>query len=298
MPPMMLRDRALDRVFAPWRRLSICLLLLLSLLLGGCTTRLSYKFIDIWLAWSADDYVTLNSQQEALLDERLEALVEWHRLTQLPRYIEWLEGFRERVKQPMGVDDFVLEFDRLNNFIDDVLRRAEPDMIALLATLDDAQIRELEKNLQRRNEEMLEEYRDMMPAKRQRQREETATSNIQRWIGKLNRQERVLLRNWSRELLDTGEERYKTRIVWQQAFFDALALRSDPVQMQAALQPLLYQPANYRSAEYTAQLDKNQDMTFRMLAAVHQSLDKQQRKRLDHSLDSWLDTFRNLAASD
>jgi hypothetical protein len=279
---------------------SVCLLLVLSLslLLGGCASRLSYQFIDLWLAWSADDYVTLNSQQEALLDQRIEALVEWHRKTQLPRYIDWLKTFRERVKQPMKREDFAAEFNFLNGFVDDFLKRVEPDILDLVATLTDAQLAELKQNLLRDNDEKLEEYRDMMPAKLQRQREDTASSNVQRWIGKLNRQERVLVRNWSRDLAGTGEERYKTSNLWQESFFAAVALREDRAAFQAAMKPLLYSPENYRSEQYTSILLDNQRKTFNMLASIHQSLEKNQKKRLDLSIDSWIDTLENLADTD
>jgi preprotein translocase subunit SecY len=53
-------------------------------------------------------------------------------------------------------------------------------------------------------------------------------------------------------------------------------------------EPILAQ-FGFRSAPLT---------TFAMLATIQQALDKGQKKRLDLSLDSWIDTFKNLAASD
>jgi hypothetical protein len=277
-----------------FRSLCLFFIVTLSVLLGGCASRLSYQVIDIWLAWSADDYVSLTSRQETLLDQRVDALVEWHRTTQLPRYIDWLRTFRERVKQPMSGEDFAAEFNYLNGFVDDVIKRVEPDILDLVATLSDQQLEELKKNLLRQNDETLAEYRDMMPAKRQRQREDSASSNVQRWIGKLNRQERVLVRNWSRDLAGTGEERYKTSILWQESFFAAAALRQDRAAFQAAMKPLLYAPENYRSEQYTKILLDNQRKTFNMLGSIHQSLEKNQKKRLDLSIDSWIDTLESL----
>jgi hypothetical protein len=271
--------------------------LILSLLMTGCVSRLSYQFIDIWLAWSVDDYVTLDDVQEALLDQRVDALVEWHRKTQLPRYIEWMQGIRERVKQPMNAADFAAEFEILNGFVDDILRRAEPDMLALLATFTDKQTEELQKKLLHKNNEMIEEYRETRNGKSYREREETARTNLQRFIGRLNRPERVILRNWTRDLENIGEGRYASRVLWQSAFSQALEYRKNPSQFQQRMQPLLYNPKQFRTEQYSQQLLKNQQMTFAMLASVHQSLDSQQKKRLDLSLDSWIDTFTSLAAA-
>jgi cell fate (sporulation/competence/biofilm development) regulator YlbF (YheA/YmcA/DUF963 family) len=280
------------------RNALLTLTLLLSLTLSGCASRLSYQFVDIWLAWSVDDYVTLTSSQEELLDQRLEALIEWHRQTQLPRYIDWLQGFRQRVQQPMTVADFDAEFNRLNEFINDIIRHVEPDLLSLLSTLDETQIKELQMNLQKQNDEALEEYRDIMPNKRQRQREETASTNVQRFVGKLTRQERVMVRDWSRNLADIGEQRYQARDQWQTAFLQALVARNDPAIFKQAVQPLLYEPEKFRSPEYSSLLTKNQTDTFAMLATIQQALDKTQKKRLDLSLDSWLDTLKNLVAND
>lgn len=281
-----------------FNRIWLVLLLSLTILITtGCAGRMSYRFVDLWLSWSIKDYVTLNKSQNVLLDTRMDELIEWHRRTQLPRYISWLQDIRQRLDQPFSASEFTAEFERLNGFIEDIVRQAEPDILELLVTLDDKQIAELQRNLQRKNDNMLEEYRDMAASKYHREREETARKNIQRWIGKLNRHQRVILKQWTQSLEDIGEERYISRIEWQEKFIEALAVRKAPLQFKQAMQTILFNSEQDRSEKYAQQLAANQLLTFNMLESIHQSMDKTQRKRLDANLVSWVETFTELNQS-
>ena len=65
---------------------------LLLLTLTGCSaTQFIYNRIDILVRWYLDDYVSLDRDQRAQFDERLDAFLEWHRREELPEYVVLLD---------------------------------------------------------------------------------------------------------------------------------------------------------------------------------------------------------------
>ena len=65
---------------------------LLLLTLTGCSaTQFIYNRVDILVRWYLDDYVSLDRDQRAQFDERLDAFLEWHRREELPEYVVLLD---------------------------------------------------------------------------------------------------------------------------------------------------------------------------------------------------------------
>ena len=52
---------------------------LLGLTLTGCSTKFIYNWLDWAIEWEVADYVDLNRQQEAQLEQMLDEMLAWHR---------------------------------------------------------------------------------------------------------------------------------------------------------------------------------------------------------------------------
>lgn len=79
-----------ERVSAP-RRALLGLVLLVAILSGCSATQFIYNRVDILIRWYLDDYVSLDRDQQARFTTRLDALLEWHRLEELPVYVVLLD---------------------------------------------------------------------------------------------------------------------------------------------------------------------------------------------------------------
>ena len=73
------------------RRALIGGMLLVATLSGCSATQFIYNRVDILIRWYLDDYVTLDRDQQARFNTRLDALLEWHRLEELPQYVVLLD---------------------------------------------------------------------------------------------------------------------------------------------------------------------------------------------------------------
>jgi len=79
-----------ERVSAP-RRALLGFVLLVAILSGCSATQFIYNRVDILIRWYLDDYVSLDRDQQARFTTRLDALLEWHRLEELPVYVVLLD---------------------------------------------------------------------------------------------------------------------------------------------------------------------------------------------------------------
>lgn len=83
-----------------WRKPSSWSLLLLCLLLAGCSTRVVYYWLDVAIVWQLDDYFSLDRGQKRLLDNEVKGLMAWHRQREVPRYADDLDALAKAVASP------------------------------------------------------------------------------------------------------------------------------------------------------------------------------------------------------
>lgn len=159
------------------RRLGTWLVILLcGFLATACSmTRVGYSMAPTLAKWQIDEYVTFSDQQQAMVDERIANLHEWHRKTQIPDYAVWLESAMVRIEPlardttnlaPQGVNSSdILSADELAQWRSQAFGKFEPifrqiatPFAEVVMTFTPAQLDEIEANLAERNEELREEY--------------------------------------------------------------------------------------------------------------------------------------------
>jgi hypothetical protein len=108
---------------------------LLALTLSGCSaTQLIYNRVDILVRWYLDDYVSLDSEQQARFDARLETLLAWHRREELPAYVVLLDDASIILNEGVPLDDTRAMADRIEEA---ALRFQDPFLELLLSTGQD-----------------------------------------------------------------------------------------------------------------------------------------------------------------
>jgi hypothetical protein len=108
---------------------------LLALTLSGCSaTQLIYNRVDILVRWYLDDYVSLDSEQQARFDARLETLLAWHRREELPAYVVLLDDASIILNEGVPLDDTRAMADRIEEA---AIRFQDPFLELLLSTGQD-----------------------------------------------------------------------------------------------------------------------------------------------------------------
>ena len=74
------------------------LIVVASVLSGGCSARFAYEHLDKLIVWSVDDYFTFDAEQKRYLESGVDSFLYWHRKNELPVYAKTLRRFATEVR--------------------------------------------------------------------------------------------------------------------------------------------------------------------------------------------------------
>jgi len=168
-------------------------LVLIASIAGCAAIKLGYNNADTLALFQLDSYLDLNPEQEQTVKERVNVLLAWHRSTQLPDYVAFIDKMRAKVAGPLTATD-VLEFNKQLTARMMILGdKAAPDIAHLALTLSPEQINNAAKKV----------ANDSNKARREFVREEKATGDerakkyaerSESWFGKLTDQQMEIIR--------------------------------------------------------------------------------------------------------
>jgi len=165
------------------RGLSWCLIVLT---LSGCSaTQFIYNRVDILVRWYLDDYVSLDREQQARFDGRLEALLDWHRREELPTYAVLLDDALTILDEGVPLEDTRAMADRIE---DAAIRFQNPFLELLLSTGQDLtpeQKQQFVDNLMFKQEEFEEDRLARSDSEYREDLEERFDKQLSRYLGPL-----------------------------------------------------------------------------------------------------------------
>lgn len=271
-------------------------LLLAALLLASCTAKLSYSFIDVAIAWRIDDYIDWTSEQEREFERALAEQILWHRTSELPRYVQLLGEMKAVFAAEPDRAKLLQLLVEVEASWQNILVNITPDTAELLAQLDDKQVAELLANVREEITEDEEEYLDASPDELHKKRVKRVEKFTARYIGRLNDDQKQLIDQWSRGVVDTRQSWLANRRQWADNFEAALTRRAQPG-LEAQLLALFNESNSLGSEEYQRAMEQNYNHAVDMILALQKSLTEKQQRELQGKLDYWKDAFSDLAAS-
>jgi hypothetical protein len=172
-----------------------CLLaLLVTATLCGCgAVKLAYDHGETFAMFWIGRYIDLDSQQQILVHERLQAFIDWHRRTQLPDYVLLARSLQEQAANGItGAEQAALEGE-LRERGYRALNRALPDLADIALALRVDQLNKMREKFADNDREYKEEYIEVSSAKRNRDRADKWRERIEYWYGELTAQQRATL---------------------------------------------------------------------------------------------------------
>lgn len=201
-------------------RLTLLLLLAAGLLTACSTTRLAYNQSHWLVSWQLGGYLGLDWGQRGQLRDEFRALRAWHRATQLQSYAEDLHWLADRIESRSfdreQLDEAIV---RANRHVATLLDRALPHAVAVLRSMSDAQLADLQKRLAADLEEELAEREEMdITQWRERIREDMIEA-LREWAGPLEAKQRARIARWARQRqAGPGMWRAQRKAVMEEAF--------------------------------------------------------------------------------
>ena len=265
------------------------------ILLSGCTVKFYYNQLDWLVPWYVDDYVSLTSQQEDMLQEHLDEYLLWHRKQQLPVYADFLEWAATASEDGLDSEEIQHLQERLNHFIATMFTRLAPALVDLFQSLSDEQVEELFANFENENLEYTEERIEISERKHREERAEELIDLVERWTGNLDDPQLQYIENWSNQYKRMSADFLASRKKWQGELRLILQQRDDRDYLESALLELFARRYSHRSAQYQEKFQFNEDLLRSLYAKLDQSLSSRQRLSMVTEFSSMADDFRYLA---
>lgn len=269
-----------------------CALLALTLVAACSSTRLAYRYADWGVIWWVEDYVSLTGAQEARLNRDLNDLRQWHCSEELPRYNSWLAQLGDDVEaRRFGDQRIEWHRDRMLAFVPPLLEQAAPLATRLLASLSDAQVAELARNMEADQQEMEQDYLGTDAGEGQAER---LAERSERWLGSLNEPQQAIIANWTAQREEPTRVWLQGRRNWQEALLEALEERQQP-DFEQRIEQLVINFEQARGERYQAMMEQNRDTIATLMQSLVQAADERHLDHLEERARELQDDFRALS---
>lgn len=208
---------------------SLCLLLSFGLLLGACgQTSLAYRNLDWLIPWRVNQYLDLDTQQKAWLKPHLQAHLNWHCSTELPRYVDWLQRTRDLLQasdpEAEHLEAQMVEVEQAFHII---VQQTNPTAVSLLRDLRPEQVERLYARMDKDNHEDRQEFLEPPLETQISERAERLEKRLRPWFGHINDVQRARIAEWASERRDQNQQWLENRARWQREFRTVLDARGD-----------------------------------------------------------------------
>jgi len=264
---------------------TLLLLLCLSLLISACSRAgLAYRNLDWLVPWRLNDYLNLDSQQQAWLKPRLQTHLQWHCSAELPRYIDWLQTTESILAKPQPDSAQLLEqFAQFDAALNRIGVEITPTAIELLQGLSEQQVNELYAAIDEDNLEDRQDFLDPPLATQISERQTRMQERLRPWLGRLNTAQTEHIATWANSLGEQNRLWLENRQLWQAELRKVVAER-DSADFAERVTRLLQQRESFYSDEYRASYGRSRQALATLFSQLLSNSDEAQRERLSHRL--------------
>ncbi len=272
------------------------LLLVLMLILGsGCSVKFAYNNLDRFVRWGVSDYVDLTPEQRRLFDAEFAKLHDWHRRTQLPLYVDFLQGFPGTIAD--GTDSAELEAmeQQVRAWADAVVEKGLPLTADILRSLSDDQMAVLPERLEASNVEIAdpEPPGDLESARAFWADELTDT--FRRFAGRMTPAQRDYVALRSVEYIPERQLWADYRRRWQADLLALLAERDQRSRFDERFFTMARHRERYYGEELSAVFAHNEALSRDVARWLLNHLTVSQRLRLEERMLELAEDLRDLA---
>lgn len=273
---------------------------LLPLFVACSAVRLSYDQGPVLAYWWLDGYADFNAEQSPGVKAALDDWFAWHRASQLPDYAQALAAMGTLAVDKVTAPQVCAVIESWQQRGERAFERAVPAIAEQLRTLSPDQIRQIERQNQRKYKDAVADYLQPDLAVRQKVNFERALDRAETMYGKLDEAQRrrfaadlsaspfnpeVWLNERSLRLADA----VRSLRQWQ-------AERSDAATVQAGLRRMSAELLQSPRADYRAYSSKLMAANCNLLATLHNSTSPAQRRHAVAQLKGWEQDLRALMA--
>ncbi|MCS6263598.1 MAG: hypothetical protein H8K11_07535 [Nitrospira sp.] len=275
------------------RAAGLCLLSVV-VLLSGCALTFGYRHADWLISWQLDHYLDLTAGQRRDVTARLKPLLTRHRAEAIPRYEQFLKELQQRVSGGLTGDDLEWVYASYDRFRADLLERAIPDGSALLVTVNERQIRNLEDVFRKEEQKAIRALQGSS-ANRLDERTRKLLAIAEDWLGPLSPEQVARISPFTRALPDTQPVLWHYRRQRQQELLTVLRRPASIDDMSLELRMMFVQSDQTAPVVFREMVKELRASLTRLLLETDRLLTVQQRRKAVTSIQRLIDDLHSLS---
>ncbi|MDH4395512.1 MAG: DUF6279 family lipoprotein [Limnobacter sp.] len=278
---------------------------LLTLLQGCSAIQLGYNNGATFAHTYISSQIDLEPEQSALLKDKLKGLIEWHRANELPLIAKQLREVQAVMSSTAASPQKItpLQVAELNKSFQGTLTRSAeqiaPALAELLLTLNPSQMKGLQQNIEESNESYRDKWMPSNKSKRLQVAAEGMEKRLERWYGKLNDEQKLLIQEWAASKPDDADHKYAVRIEQQKTFLklatQAANRQITQTELSAELIKWVQNWQTKREVNKGLKAMADQDRTVQLVVDVSNIANAKQRKHAAERAGGWAEDFAQLA---
>jgi hypothetical protein len=272
----------------------------LSLLFAGCSkVQFAYNQLDWLIPYYVDSQIDLTDSQEDYLQQRVDALLDWHCSTHLEAYADLLRSTNTDFQNgTMSEQKLRHILGQIELYWKEIKQQANPAIAHLLLNASDSQVDELFKNFTNKDIEWLEWFDALSDEELRLDYQKNMTRELERWFGPLQASQQRAVVEWSSRFEPLGMESYKARYRWHENLRELMGQRDDVQAFNSGVEQLLVNTERVYTSEYFRRVDHNTKISIELILFVGSKLDDSQRKHLASKVGSVSGDFDQMACTD
>ncbi|WP_373560823.1 DUF6279 family lipoprotein [Vibrio sp. ES.051] len=264
-----------------------CLIFFFVFLLAGCAKKFLYSNIDWFIVDYIEDYVSLEGEQETLIEELLLLLTEWHKKEELPLYIDHLKDLEALQANDITLAYFQQNRGRLRAHYNRMVSKVAPDLFSLSLQLTKDQEREFLSNVQEHYQERDAKYADKSEDEMREVILDNAEEWIEEWIGHLNNKQYEYAQEFSQQvILNRSLWRGYRASIYQELEY-LFESKANPVIYQGVFMRLLFEPESYYGQQLSENIDYNVALVDQLTLDIADSMTGKQWNHFHEKVKEW-----------
>ncbi len=266
-----------------------------SIMASACTVKTLYNKLDWFIVDYIDDYVELSSEQQITLYKHLDDSLHWHRTSQLPVYVNWLQDFKLDVQSKLSYQKIAQNITNLQSYFHPLMVRTAGEMAILLPDLTALQQKKLYASMTKKNNEFAEKFIDISREEQLEIYIERMEDRFKLWLGSVTEQQGQLIKVSAVKFKTIAPEVLKTRRLWQAELKTVLEKRKDISATSKAMHDLFVNSARLRSDNYKKMFNDNQQTLIWLIVDVANTMTKEQQQYFYTQVEHYSKHFTELA---
>lgn len=278
---------------------SIIGVLVASLALGGCSAvRLGYNNGPTLAYWWLDSYFDFDGAQSLRVRDDLQAVQAWHRQQELPQLVQQLKTLQAMAPKGVTSAQVCSVVVDLQTRLQVTLERVVPTIAAIAPNLQDAQLDHMAQEFIRRDRTWHEQWIDGTLTERRQRRTKQIVERAESFYGPLEPAQLAIVRDHiTNSSFDGPRQLREIQRRHQDALHVLRELRkpqTNASQANAQIRALLERTLRAPDPDYRRYMDTLTTESCNAMAALHNSSNADQRKRLGQTLQDYEEDARAL----